>query len=573
MGRILIIPVFVLFYLNTSGQARVNFTGSNLPIIVIDVHDQEIVDDPKITADMGMIDNGPGQRNNIADAFTGYEGKIGIEIRGSSSQMFPKKPYGLELRDGDGDGVDATLLGMPEEEDWSLIATYNDKSLLRDALAYKIGRDLGRYAPRTRFCELVIKKDTVVEGTPTTTLGYKGIYMLTEKIKRDKYRVDINKLDPDEISGDNLTGGYILKIDKTTGDSGAGFDSKIKSVGSGKTIQFQYEEPAYDDVVTEQKTYIQQFINAFEAALNGPDYKDADKGYAKYINVDSFIDFLIVNEISRNVDGYRLSTFMYKDKDSKGGKLVMGPVWDFNLGFGNADYCSGQLTTGWAYDFNSVCRDDGSQIPFWWSRLLTDTAFQKRLGDRWTTLRSGKLSTSSLHAYVDSVASVLDDEAAARNFQAWSVLDEYVWPNYYVGKTYQDEVDWLKEWVEDRAAWLDEHMPKRAPKPDDPDPEEPEPPTTVTATSPEDTPLQFSVSPNPFADALTVRYTLRKPGTWSIVLIDPLGRRLSSVEARHDLAGTYEVVLSPSGLTGGIYYVQATSAVDAQRVVRKVIKR
>jgi hypothetical protein len=114
MGKIFIIPVLVLLCLNAAGQARVNFTSSNLPIIVIDIHDQEIVDDPKITADLGVIDHGPGQRNDVTDGFTGYEGKIGIELRGSTSQMFPKKPYGLELRDADGDGVDAVLLGMPK---------------------------------------------------------------------------------------------------------------------------------------------------------------------------------------------------------------------------------------------------------------------------------------------------------------------------------------------------------------------------------------------------------------------------------------------------------------------------
>jgi len=565
MGRIFLIPAMLLLCLSVKGQAKVEFTSSNLPIIILDVHDKVIVDDPKVEADMGVIDHGPGQRNLVTGAFTGYSGKIGIELRGSTSQMFPKKPYGLELRDADGDGVDAAILGMPEEEDWSLIATYNDKSLVRDALAYKLGRDLGRYAPRTRFCELVIKKDTVVEGVPGTTMGYKGVYMVTEKIKRDKYRVDINKLDPDEIDGDDLTGGYILKIDKATGDSGQGFDSKIKSAGSGKTITFQYEEPAYDEVVAEQKTYIQQFIHDFEAALSGADYKDPAKGYAKYIDVDSFIDFLIVNELSRNVDGYRLSTFMYKNKDSKGGKLVMGPVWDFNLGFGNADYCNGYLTTGWAYNFNSVCGTDAWQIPFWWGRLLTDQAFKDRLGTRWATLRGGKLSTASMHAYIDSLTSVLDDEAAARNFKAWSVLDEYVWPNYYIGKTYQEEVDWLKQWVEDRAAWLDSNMPKP------PEPEEPEEP--VTATLPEAASLEFSVSPNPFSDELRIKYVVNKSGMWTMMLIDPMGRQLSVTEAKHDAPGVYEIALRQSELAGGIYYVQVTSAPDGRRAVRKVVKR
>jgi hypothetical protein len=543
------------------GQASVDFTSSNLPIIVIDVHGKNIVDDPKITVDMGVINNAPGQRNNIDDPFTDYNGKIGIEFRGSTSQMFDKKPYGFEIQDIDGDGADAALLGMPEEEDWCLIATYNDKSLMRDALAYKMGRDLARYGPRTRFCEVVIKNEPDAQGNPKTTPVYKGIYMLTEKIKRDKFRVDINKLDPDEITGDNLTGGYILKIDKSTGDSGLGFESKVNppNRSGNQRVTFQYEEPAWDDIVQEQKTYIQKFIGDFEAALNGSDFKDETKGYAKYIDVGSFVDFFIVNELSHNVDGYRLSTFMYKDKDSKGGKLVMGPVWDFNLGFGNADYCDGYKTSGWAYNFNSVCSDDGWLVPFWWSKLLSDPAFKEKLGTRWAALRADKFSTTSLHTYIDSLANVLDDEATARNFKAWPVLSQYVWPNYYVGPTYQSEVNWLKKWVSDRALWLDKNMPKPA--------------GTVTATIPEQETWQFSVSPNPFQDEVTVRYTLARPGAFAWELIDPLGRRLSITETRHDTPGSYEVSLRQTGLGSGIYYVQATSYTSTKRVVRKLVKK
>ncbi|HMR57666.1 MAG TPA: CotH kinase family protein, partial [Cyclobacteriaceae bacterium] len=169
-----------------------NFSGytqtlsSNLPIVVINTAGATILDDPKIVADMGIIDNGPGQRNSVTDTYNNYSGKIGIEIRGSSSQSFPKKQYSIELRDATGEGVSAPLLGLPPEEDWVLFAPYNDKTLMRDVLAYKIGRDLNRYAPRTRFCELVLNGN------------YEGIYVLIEKIKRDNNRVDINKLNPDE---------------------------------------------------------------------------------------------------------------------------------------------------------------------------------------------------------------------------------------------------------------------------------------------------------------------------------------------------------------------------------------
>src|SRR5690606_40827482 len=146
----------VLVLLAVSPAFSQEFTESNLPIVLINTNGQDILDDPKIMADMSIIDNGPGEINHINDEPTDYDGKIGIEIRGSSSQMFPKKQYGIELWDEAGEGIDATILGMPEEEDWVLFAPYNDKSLIRDAIAYKLARDMGQYASRQRFCEMVL---------------------------------------------------------------------------------------------------------------------------------------------------------------------------------------------------------------------------------------------------------------------------------------------------------------------------------------------------------------------------------------------------------------------------------
>jgi hypothetical protein len=262
-------------------DSNVPFTSSNLPIIILNTNGQQILDDPKIKADMAIIDNGPGVINNLTDPPNNYNGKIGIEIRGSSSQMFPKKQYSIELMDENGEELEVPLLGMPTEEDWVLFAPYNDKTLMRDVLAYKLGNDMGNYAPRTRYCEVVLN------GT------YMGVYVLIEKIKRDKNRVDVNKLDPDEISGNNLTGGYIIKIDKTTGDSGEGWYSPHSPLNAVRQqrVLFQYEIPKYDEIVVEQKNYIQMYVTQFEDVLKGENFKDPDEGYAKYIDVNSFVDF------------------------------------------------------------------------------------------------------------------------------------------------------------------------------------------------------------------------------------------------------------------------------------------
>ena len=243
-------------------RSRSLFTSSNLPIVVINTNSQTIVDDPKITADMGIIYNGPGVRNNLTDPLNNYNGKIGIEIRGSSSQSFPKKQYGLELLDNNGATIDASLLGMPKKDDWILFAPYNDKSLMRDVLAYRLAHDLGRYASRFRYCELVLNGQ------------YQGIYVLLEKIKRDKNRVNIDKLDPIEVTGDNLTGGYIFKIDKSSGSGGDGWISTHTppNRSGDQTIFFQYEYPKEENIVPEQKQYIQNYVASFENALKAENF-------------------------------------------------------------------------------------------------------------------------------------------------------------------------------------------------------------------------------------------------------------------------------------------------------------
>ncbi|MEN0051354.1 MAG: CotH kinase family protein, partial [Bacteroidota bacterium] len=352
---------------------EVNFSSSDLPIMLIETEGQQpIPDEPKIMAKMGLISKENG-RNEITDVFNDYDGLIGIERRGSSSQSFPKVGYGFETREEDGSNNNVKLLGMLKENDWVLHGPYTDKSLIRNALAYTIGRALMDYAPRVRFCELMLNGD------------YQGVYLLTEKIKRDNNRVDINNLKGDENSGDDLTGGYILKIDKFTGANNGGWASDYLAQDNiDFDINFQYDVPAADDITSEQMNYIQNYMSDFEDALAGENFMDAEEGYRKYIDTKTFIRFWIINELAKNVDGYRLSTYFYKDKNSIDSKLKMGPIWDFNLGFGNADYCTSGNPEGWVYNqFNEICPQDGVPIPFWWSRLLEDPDFQVELVEDW----------------------------------------------------------------------------------------------------------------------------------------------------------------------------------------------
>lgn len=410
-----------------------------LPQISINTNGTAIVDEPKIMAEMVVMED------DIID----FSGLIGIEIRGSSSQMFPKKQFGLETRDASEEGIDVSILGLPEEEDWILYAPYSDKSLIRNVLIYDLARDIGRYASRLNFAEVSINGD------------YNGLYVFMEKLKRDANRIDINKLKVDENSGEDVTGGYILKIDKADGADDTLY-TDVNAITSdyapmnatlNQKIHFVYDTPDEEDITAEQRQYITNYMNAFEDALAADNFTDANDGYAKYIDVDSFIDFFLLNELSNNVDGFRLSTWLTKEKSEK---LKMGPIWDFNLAFGNANYCGGGETNVWAYKFNERCSNDTWLIPFWWERLLSDPVFVSQLQNRWDELRSGAFSNQYIINKINSYTETLNAAGAIdANFEKWPVLTEYVWPNNYVGNTYSSEVTYLKTWINDRLSWLD----------------------------------------------------------------------------------------------------------------------
>jgi hypothetical protein len=412
---------------------------------------------------------------------------------------------------------------------------------MRDALAYKLGRDLGRYAPRTRFCEVILNG------------SYEGIYVLIEKIKRNKNRVDINKLQPEEIAGDDVTGGYILKIDKTTGDFGRGWVSGHLPPMSnpGNTISILYDYPDENIITTAQKKYIKGFMDEFEATLSSDGFRDPVNGYAKFIDVDSFIDFFIMNEVSKNVDGYRISTFMHKQRNSDGGKLVMGPIWDFNLGFGNANYCTSGGYQGLVLDFNSLCPEDTYPIPFWWYRLMDDPAFTSKLSERWSFLRSGKFRTSVINDYIDSTFNVLNLESAHRNFERWPVLGNYVWPNYYIGTTFESEVAWMKSWISSRMIWLDNALAT---------------PTTGADNESQNGPVSQPF-PNPFKEDVTVEFAAK--GVVQFDVYSAMGDVKESIVARQSGKGKYTLGRQ---LAPGIYF--CVVSVNGKKVVNyKLIKQ
>lgn len=443
MGYLLVVQLFIGF--RTLGQS-VTIQSSNLPLIIINTHGQTIVDEPKIEADMGIIFNGEGVRNHITDSFNHYNGRVGIEIRGKSSQYYPQKPYTIELHDALGQELQVSLFGMHKESDWVLHAPYADKSLLRNALAYTMSRDMGRWAPRGRHVELILNGE------------YMGIYVLFEKIKWGNGRVEIAKMTDQDNTGDELTGGYIFSLDKAPNGWFSRFPVPNSPTFGTKQFSYIYPRPQY---ITElQKSYIQTAVDAFENALWSPNFQDPKNGFKKYIDMSSFVDHMLINEISRNVDAYRSSSYYHKDRDSRDPKIYAGPIWDFDLAFRNADFCNGSELGGWAYQFNYVCPSDPAGLnPFWWEKLLKDSVFQGELKCKFKSLTSNQFSLTRINSIIDSISSSLS-EAQVRHFTRWPTLGKYVWPNPQpLASTYEMELQLLKNWIAERITWMSYSLP------------------------------------------------------------------------------------------------------------------
>ena len=463
------------YQLNVNESVGLNAPDStNLPLVMIQTNNQEIVDEPKVNVDFKIIDNGPGSYNHPTDPANVYDGIAGIEIRGAYSSTLPQKPYGLETRDSLGENNNVSILGMPSENDWILLANYNDKTFLRNVLAFDLFTKMGHYAPRTQLCEVVINDI------------YNGIYVFTEKIKRDNGRVDIPKLDLDDNAGDSLTGGYIFRVDYWDWDN-SWISNYYNPNFPGDDVHYVYNYPDAEDITTQQETYIQNLVGNFEDALWGNDFEDPVLGYRPYINTRSFIDYFIVNEFARNVDGFKKSRNFHKDKDSKDSLIYAGPVWDFDWAYKDHD-ASMINGSGWRHNYAG-----GTDVkpPGWYIRLLQDTTFANELACRYFNLRNTILDTASLFPYIDSLGNVID-AAQERHFVRWPILGINV-GTPEVGTqptTYAGEITKFKGWILDRLIWLDANMPGYCPN-------------VGIGESREKAPY-FVVYPNPVGDVMNV---------------------------------------------------------------------
>jgi hypothetical protein len=536
------IILICLFYFSLEAQV---FTDSDIPIVIIATNGSTIVDEPKLPADFKIIYNGPGIRNYMTD-LPAYSGHIGIELRGNYSMTFPQLSYGLELRDAMEADLDTSLLGMPAEHDWYLQANYNDKAFCRNTLTGELFRKMGNYAPRSRFCELII------DG------NYKGIYSLTESIKRDKNRIDIAKLDSTEITLPNVTGGYIIKNDYW--DSSDSWQTSFGPPGyPSADVHLVYHYPKPDEIQAAQKNYIQGFITQFETALYSPGFSNPTTGYRQYADELSFVDYFIVNELSRNYDGYMHSFYFNKDKDgSSPAKLKCGPVWDFDWAFKNiivsncTDFAAAD-GSGWAYLIND-CSVHSVNSVGWHIRMLQDNGFKDLLRCRWEQMRQTFFDTTEVFHHIDSVANYLN-EAQGRHYSKWGHISAdiggcHVLP---IPSTFAGHIAQLKTWISVRTAWLDSNIPGTLTNCITGVPQ-----TAIT----ESLPILF---PNPASDFVFIEM----PGSDAILSItcyDQRGRIMMAVP----MVNTNSQRLKVSVLDNGVYILQI-KVKDGKQLYRKLI--
>ncbi|CAN5545708.1 hypothetical protein BH20ACT17_BH20ACT17_00580 [soil metagenome] len=393
-------------------EPRTQMAGSlstTLPLVVLDAG--PIRRSLKHPARMRIMDHAT---NALQAPANGYDGLVGISIRGQSSALFAKKSYSIELRDGAGANRNEQLLGMPAENDWVLYAAHNDKSLMRNVIAYAAARRLGRWAARTRYVELVLNGH------------YCGVYILMESVKLDDARVVADKR--------GLGGRYLaeMTLGSQARKKGPFFRTPIKKQA------VVYDDPHRADLSNREAAYIRRVIGGAERAL----YRGRRGSWPNRLHAAAAVDYVLLQELFRNPDAFQASTFMAK---GAGERLKLGPIWDLDTAMGNSRRGTFASTSGW------ISRDRA-----WGSRLLADPQFRRALKLRWRTLRARGLRASLFRTLSASVREL--GPAAGRNFGRWPILNQRVFEEPVLRGSHTAEVNAVRRWLRARVAWLDRKL-------------------------------------------------------------------------------------------------------------------
>ena len=363
-----------------------------------------------------------------------YAEETGVRGRGNASWGFDKKPYRLKF------DKKVKLLDAPAKaKKWTLISNHSDKSLMRNILAFEISRRVG--AKYTPYCHPV---DVIVNGE------YKGCYQLCDQIEINENRVNITEMEPEDVSGEPLTGGYLFEIDAYSYNE----PSNI-TFSSGRGIPVTIKSPDDDDIVPQQKQYIESYFKNLESRLFANNFTDEENGYRQMFDTESFIKHFIVGEVSGNTDTY-WSTYMYKERSDD--KIYTGPVWDFDIAFEN-DSRTHPINShnDFIYATSVSSAAGGDNMKKFVSRIIKeDPVANAQLKQMWNELReNGTLSEEALTAFIDETEALLD-ESQELNFKRWNILNKKFHMNFQALGTYEAEVGTVRDYINERLGRLDE---------------------------------------------------------------------------------------------------------------------
>ncbi|MFC1642765.1 CotH kinase family protein [Myxococcota bacterium] len=420
----------------------------DVPVIVLDAYAAgRASTQDRSFQDVAFLGFEPADGMTSLNAEPAVTSLAAYHAHGQSSVMFAKSSYRIELRDYAGDDRDCALFGMPKEADWLLIGPFADKTLIHNAFVFSLGKELGLLAPRLTLIELFVN----VGDRPMTSSNYYGVYQLIEKIEIQKDRISLKQLRTTDTTEPEITGGYIFKSEWLATEPPL---LPCPEEGEGCWTDMELVEPQAPNV--EQMAYLTSHLKAFNDAMHSAAPSDPVSGYPAYLDVQSFVDHVIINELTRSMDAYVRSQYFHKQR---GGKIVAGPLWDFDLiaGVGmGASGLGGRAfpnldTAGWQYESNA-----SRMTSNWFSVLLADPDFRAQLVARWIALRRGLLSEASIAGRIEMLTQGLEN-AASRNFLRWQILSQpMVMPfTTPVEPTWHGQVEYMKNWLVQRAAWLD----------------------------------------------------------------------------------------------------------------------
>ncbi|MBD3328974.1 hypothetical protein GF357_00565 [Candidatus Dojkabacteria bacterium] len=428
----------------------------DLPVVVIDSRGEKIsksggkeIADVWIYNNDGTIPHYNNLSSFINHATLEYSGVLGISKRGQSSMAFDKLNFTIEFRDTDNEELqkDVQILDFPEDADFVLHGPWSDKSLMRNALVYKLWEEMGYYAPRTQFIELYVNgndsKNSDPEPTTLDDSDYRGVYVLTEKIKRGQRRVDIAKNSSTSLEDPDISGGFILE--RSTEGKKNPDDTFFYTESAGHNL-FILSYPKNDLVNQAQIDWIQDYMTEYEYYVyNDTSHENFATRY-DYIDMQSWIDQELIQEFTKNVDGLSVSSFFHKDLN---GKIVASPIWDFNITLGNIRSCETcSDPERWFIKGKSMVKP-----------LMKDPVYTDTYIARWHELRKDVLSDKNVDRIIDDYAYQLS-EAQERNFERWPVLGVRVNFNNpdAVKDTWEEEVEYMRWWSKTRLNWMDEEI-------------------------------------------------------------------------------------------------------------------